>query len=59
MSWGQPHSRGAGTTAQIEEAHEALDSLGLHKNGTLAERVIEIVRLTHVFEDIERRYNSL
>lgn len=44
MGWGEPKMPGAGTTKQIEEAHKALDALGI-KAGALAVRAIEAAEI--------------
>lgn len=39
--WGEPHkppNDGAGTTGEIEDAHAALDSIGIPRRGSLADR---------------------
>lgn len=53
MSWGEPHTNGAGSTGQIAEAHRALDAVGI-QSGPLALRVLAAAgRIDGLREDLE------
>jgi hypothetical protein len=53
--WGEPHvdNRSVGSTGQIEEAHQALDRLGISP-GSLATRIIRVVQMVEAFEKVNK-----
>lgn len=58
MGWGQPHDLGAGTTGQIEEAHKALDLIGVRR-GILAIRVKDAVDIVVLLRrEINQHHNK-
>jgi hypothetical protein len=55
VGWGEPQmdNRSVGSTGQIEEAHQALDRLGISP-GSLATRIIRVVQMVEAFEKVNK-----
>lgn len=59
MPWGEAHSRGAGTTQEVAEAHQALDKWNI-PSGSLAVRAIEAAeRMQKVIDILDKNRNGL